>query len=168
MRPALAAGILLAATSAFAQPAPGAAGPRRAAARDEAFRMVDAYLVSTLQESLGLTDEQFVRMVPLVKRLQADRRAIVQRRITTLQELRRTLEAGGATEARVGDLLREVKAVEAEEPAVLRRNMEAIDAALTPLQQAKFRILSVEVEQKIRELMSRVRQDRRRPDGPLR
>ena len=36
--------------------------------------MVDAYIVSNLQESLGLTDEQFVRLLPLVKRLQSERR----------------------------------------------------------------------------------------------
>lgn len=41
---------------AGAQPTPS--GPRRGgAARDDAFRMVDAYIVSNLQESLGLTDE---------------------------------------------------------------------------------------------------------------
>ena len=32
--------------------------------------MVDAYIVSNLQESVGLTDEQFVKVLPLVKRLQ--------------------------------------------------------------------------------------------------
>ena len=45
--------------SAGAQPS-GGHGPRRGGARDEAFRMIDAYIVSNLQESLGLSDEQFV------------------------------------------------------------------------------------------------------------
>src|SRR5207244_9000710 len=48
--------------------------------REEAFRMIDAYFVSNLQESLGLTDEQFVRLLPMVKRLQTDRRQYAQRR----------------------------------------------------------------------------------------
>ena len=32
--------------------------------------MVDAYVVSNLQESLGLSDEQFAKAIPLVKKLQ--------------------------------------------------------------------------------------------------
>ncbi|HUG53125.1 MAG TPA: hypothetical protein VMR21_05970 [Vicinamibacteria bacterium] len=150
---------------------PGARGKRRPA-REEAFRMVDAYIVSNLQESLGLTDEQFVTLLPLVKRLQADRRAFVQRRQRSLLELRRLLGSGAATESQVAERLRQLKAVEAEEPAVLRRDRDAIDAVLTPVQQAKFRVLELEVERRIRAAMSKIRGQRRgprrapRPDGP--
>jgi hypothetical protein len=119
--------------------------------------MIDAYLVSNLQESLGLTDEQFVRVLPMIKRLQTDRRQYAQRRQRALQELRRALQSGGATEGRVEELLREVKAVETEGPAALRRDLEAIDAVLSPVQQAKYRILELEVERKIREIMSQMR-----------
>jgi hypothetical protein len=41
--------------------------------------MVDAYLVSNLQESLGLTDEQFAKAIPLVKKVQAERREYLHR-----------------------------------------------------------------------------------------
>lgn len=125
--------------------------------RDEAFKMIDAYIVSNLQESLGLTDEQFVKLLPLVKRLQTDRRSWVHRRHQTLRQLRRLLRSGSATEAQVTDLLRELKAIEAEEPARTHQNVQAIDAVLNPIQQAKFRVLEVEVEQKIRQLMSDLR-----------
>src|SRR5262245_61089435 len=84
--------------------APGQAGRR---AREEAYRIVDAYVVSNLQESLGLSDEQFVQLLPLVKKLQTERRAFAQRRVQAMQELRRSLASGVATEARVGELLRE-------------------------------------------------------------
>ena len=87
-------------------------------------------------------------------------------------ELRRLLASGGATEAGVTELLRQVKAAEAEEPAVLRKDRDAIDAALSPVQQAKFRVFEAEVERKIREL---IRAQRRggasrpgaRPSPPL-
>jgi Spy/CpxP family protein refolding chaperone len=146
-------------------------GPDRP--RDEAFKMIDAYIVSNLQESLGLTDDQFVKLLPLVKRLQTDRRAVLQRRQQALVELRRVLASGDATEARVKELLAQVKAAEAEEPGVLRKDRDAIDGALSPLQQAKFRVLEVEVEHKIRELMTQIRTQRRnqgqtRPAGPRR
>ena len=139
--------------------------------RDEAFKMIDAYIVSNLQESLELTDDQFVKVLPLVKRLQTDRRAAIQRRQQALMELRRLMASGDATEARVTELLGEVKAAERDEPGLLRKDRDAIDAVLSPVQQAKFRVLEVEVEHKIRELMTQIRTQRRkegqaRPPAP--
>ena len=145
--------------SAFGQETARPEGPGRA--RDEAFKMVDAYVVSNLQESLGLTDEQFARLLPLVMKLHNDRRDLVHRRLQSLRELRRLLASGAATEAQVDERLREIKRLENEEPAMLRRDRDAVDAALTPLQQAKFRVLESEVEQKIRGLRNRMQMDRR-------
>jgi hypothetical protein len=137
------------------------AGGQRQRPREEAFRMIEAYLVSNLQEGLGLSDEQFTRVLPLVKRLQRDRREAGQRRMRAMQELNRVMQAGGATEARVADLLREVKAAEVEGPATVRRDMDAIDALLSPVQQAKYRLLEVEVERKLRGLMTEMRSQNR-------
>jgi Spy/CpxP family protein refolding chaperone len=124
-------------------------------ARAEAFRMVDAYVMSNLQESLGLTDEQFAKAVPLVKKLQTERREYLMERTRKVREMRRLLRQGGASEAQVAALLREVKALDAEGPAATRRNLDALDAVLTPIQQAKFRVLELEVELRMRELVRR-------------
>jgi Spy/CpxP family protein refolding chaperone len=131
--------------------------------RGEAFKMVDAYIVSNLQESVGLSDEQFARILPLVKRLQNDRRELAQRRGRALAEMRRVLESGTATEARVLDLLKDVKAVESTQHETIRHDMDAIDQVLTPIQQAKFRLLEGEVERKIRSLMEGLREGNRAP-----
>jgi len=139
---------------------PSGAPPRP---RDEAFRMIDAYFVSNLQESLGLSDEQFVRILPMVKRLQNDRRQMAQRRQRALFEMKKLLQSGRATEGRLEELLRELKAVESEQPPVVRRDLDAIDGVLTPVQQAKYRILELEVERKIRELMTQMRGQARAP-----
>ena len=157
----LAVVVTLSASPLFAQPRPR---PQR----DEAFKMIDAYVVSNMQESLQLTDEQFTRMLPLVRRLQGDRRAFAQRRMQALGELRRLLGGGSATEARVAELLKEIKSAESDEVNTLPKHREAIDAVLSPVQQAKFRIMELEVEHKIRELMSQLRADRRarRPGAP--
>jgi hypothetical protein len=148
------AALLLAAQAQAGGPAP--ARPAKAPG-DEAFRMVDAYVLSNLQESLGLTDEQYTRLLPLVKRFHNDRRDYAQRRRRAFVELRKRLEAGGGTEEEVAHALRELKAVEAEEPPALRRDLDAIDATLSPLQQAKYRVLEAEVERKIRELVRQIR-----------
>jgi hypothetical protein len=133
--------------------------------------MVDAYIISNLQESLGLTDEQFVKLLPLVKRLQSDRRDAASRRALAMRQMRRLLGSGRASEAQVLELLSQVKAMESEEPAKLRRDIEAIDAVLTPLQQAKFRVLEMEVEFRIREIMGQIHRQGRpegRPRPPVR
>ncbi len=130
--------------------------------RDETFRLMDAYLISNLQESLGLTDEQFARAMPLVKKLQTDRRDFARRRMQGLRLLRKTLVSGAATEAGVADLLREVKSVSSEERAATLRNAEALDAVLTPLQQAKYRVFEAEVDIRLRHLLARS-QDKDKP-----
>jgi Spy/CpxP family protein refolding chaperone len=148
------AAVLMLAVSASAAPQEGEPARRRPPThdRDEAVRMVDAYIAGKLKESLGLTDQQVEKVLPLVTQLHRERRESVHRRIQSLRELRRLLASGTATEAEVDRKLLELKRLENEEPLRLRRNREAVDAAFTPLQQAKFRVLEAEVEQKIRSL----------------
>lgn len=131
--------------------------------RDEGARMIEAYIVSNLQESLALTDEQFVKVLPLVKKLQSERRHYAQDRMRLIRQMRRTLESGSASEGQVTEFLKELKALDADGPARNRKNLEAVDAVLTPLQQAKLRILEMEVERKLRELLAEIR--RRRAPG---
>ncbi len=157
---------LLAAASPQPPPPEAPRGERRPGA--EAGKMVDAYLVSNLQESLGLSDEQFVKLLPLVKHLQTERRELAQRRNKAVRELRRLLNSGTATEPQITEILQELKAVEGEGPLQLQRSRGAIDAVLTPLQQAKFRVLEVEIEQKIRDLMNQIRRQAQPPDRPPR
>jgi hypothetical protein len=45
-------------------------------------------------------------------------------------------------------------------PAKVRRRLEELDAALTPIQQAKYRVLEFEVEQRMRQLVARARHPR--------
>jgi Spy/CpxP family protein refolding chaperone len=165
--------LLVVLVTVLAAPAQAPEPPERPAADrperspgEEAAKMVDAYVVSNLQESLGLSDEQFVKLLPLVKRLQSDRREYMLARRRSLRELRRLLESGTATETQVAERLREVKRFETEGPAKLQKTNESIDTALTPLQQAKFRVLEADIERKIRDILGQVRrQGRPAPRG---
>ena len=143
---------LMARAAAAQEDAPAARNPR-----EEAFRMVEAYVVSNMQESLGLRDEQFAKAIPLVKKLQRDRRDYLLERGRLMREMRRLLRQGGAVEPQVTELLKQAKALEAEGPERTRRDLEALDALFTPVQQAKYRVLESEVEQRTRELMNRAR-----------
>lgn len=119
--------------------------------------MVDAYVVSNLQDSLELSDEQFAKAIPLVKKLQRDRRDFLIERGRLTREMRRLLRQGGSVEPQVLELLQQAKRVEAEGPERIARSLEALDALLSPIQQAKYRVLEGEVEQRVRELANRAR-----------
>ena len=139
---------------------------------DEAFKMVDAYVIANIQEGVDLTDEQFVKLLPLIKRQQTGRREFAQRRQRALRELNQSVRAGDSEPAVVVALDR-LKRVEAEALDARSQGYAAIDAELDPIQQAKLRIFEFEVERRIRDLMRRVRggqeprqsQDRPRQPG---
>ena len=132
--------------------------------RDETFRLVDAYFISNIQESLGLTNEQFARILPLVKKVQSDRRDFARRRMHALRQLRKTLSSGSATEASVTELLKDLKAASADERAGTLTNLDALDAELTPLQQAKYRVFEAEVDLRLRHLLARSQDRGKRPN----
>lgn len=142
-------------------------------ARDELIKVVDAYVLSNLQENLTLTDEQFVKLLPLVKKWQGSRRAFQQRRMASLNEMRRLFESGTATEPRLAELLRELRQGEDEELAAVRKDLDGIDAQLSVVQRAKLRLFEQRVQQRLREILERQRQQagpgmrpRRAPDQP--
>lgn len=148
------------AESPQAQPTPEAQSTEqsRREARHEALRVVDAYVMSNLQPSLGLTDAEYVKVLPLVQKLQASRREYLIGRMRLIRQLRRQLRSGASGETEVQKTLEELKRVETAGFDKTRADAADLDRILSPLQQAKFRVLELEVEQRLRELMSRARQ----------
>lgn len=140
-------------------------GPQRRP-REEIFRMVDTYVAEHLQERLALSDEQLNRVLPLVRKLNADRRRFAERRMRSIVQMRRMLKDGTANDARIAEVLQQLKAAEMEEPVAVRAGHDAVDAVLTPMQQAQFRILEAEIEHRMRQVMARVRGQRSGPGGP--
>ncbi len=98
--------------------------------RDEAFKMVDAYIVSNLQESLGSdATSSSSSCCRCVKRLQNDRRdAGPAPRGARWREMRRAARVGHRHRGARRRAVEEVKAVEAEERPRSGSDMDAIDA----------------------------------------
>ena len=134
--------------------------------RDEAFRMVDAYVIANIQESLGLDEEQYARVIPLVTMLQKARREYFRERGQALRQMKQLLSSGAATESRLGEAVASQKALEVEGPARIRERMDELDAVLSPVQQAKYRVFEVEVERRLRDLMRRGRRERTQQSPP--
>jgi Spy/CpxP family protein refolding chaperone len=152
----------LAVPTARAWGSPGVASPRQAQ-KDEAFRMVDAYIVANIQESLGLDDDTYAKLIPVVTKLQKVRREFWEERARMQRRMRHLLQSGTATEAQVEELLKSMKALEVEGPERVRQQMDELDALLTPLQQAKYRVFEADVEHRLRELLRQGRRERRQP-----
>jgi Spy/CpxP family protein refolding chaperone len=138
---------------------------RKEERRQEAFRMVDAYVIANIQESLGLDEDTYAKVVPVVNSLQKARREYFRDRAQSLHGMRRLLRSGTATEAQVRQQLEALKTLEAEGPERIREQMDALDALLTPLQQAKYRVFEVEVERRLRVLMRQGRRERTAEPG---
>jgi glutaredoxin 2 len=151
------AGVAMVAAGSVAPAQEGRGPAGRRAEREELFKMIDAYVVSNLQESLGITDAQFARLLPAVKRLQTARRDYVEKRRETLFEMRHLLASGAGTEPQIAELMKRLRSLEAEAPAAIQKDLDAVDAQLTPVQQAKFRLMELRVEQRLRELVRRGR-----------
>src|SRR5688572_10695607 len=84
------AGVLASAIGVAAQEPmapPPQRGPEMTPA--EIQKVFDGYLLIQAQESLGLTDQQFVQFVPRLKTLQDTRRRHQQERVRLLNELQR-------------------------------------------------------------------------------
>jgi hypothetical protein len=165
------AALVLLAGAAASQDNPSE-GQRRGRPREEIFRMVDDYVATNLQETLGLSEDQLARALPLVRRLHADRRRFAERKIRVLHQMKRMVRSGSISDARAAEILQALKAAEAEEAAAIRAGQDALDAVLAPAQQVKYRILEAQIENRLRDLMARLRAQRgdgprpRRDDGP--
>jgi hypothetical protein len=146
--------------TAMAWGAPGGASPRQEQ-KDEAFRMVDAYIVANIQESLGLDEDTYAKTIPVVTKLQKVRRDFWEERKSMQRSMRRLLQSGTASEAQVRELLQSMKRLEVEGPERVREQMDELDALLTPLQQAKYRVFEADVEHRLRELLRKARWDQR-------
>jgi ABC-type transporter Mla subunit MlaD len=134
--------------------------------RDEAFRMVDAYVIANIQESLDLDDDQYARIIPLVNKLQKARREYHRERGRTLRQMRQLLKSGAATESQLEEAVASLKTLEVEGPARIRERVDELDSILSPVQQAKYRVFEMDVERRLRDLMRRGRRERTQEGRP--
>jgi hypothetical protein len=169
--------IAVAATSA-AQPSIGKPQGGRTADMSPAQvnQLFDAMLVMQAQDALSLNEQQYAQFVTRLKVLQDTRRRSQQERVRLINELQRMTNprAAGANtpEADIKLRLSALQELEGRSAAELRKAYNAVDEVLSPLQQARFRVLEENIERRKLQLVGRARQNnpertppQRRPPG---
>lgn len=152
----LVAGVAAATTTSQRQ---GAERPNR----EELQGMMEAYVLSKLQDALELTDEQFGRMVVAQKKLSDVRREHRRRRGEALRDLREILRRPDTSEDEIQPILDELEELRADFQEEEKARYRDIDAILDIRQRARYRILEVELQRRLQQLIRRVR-NREPPD----
>ena len=159
----IACGVVLMATLAAAQP-PGrnAQRPTDQMSPPQVHQLFDAMLVMQAQNALALDEETHGTFVTRLKALQDTRRRSQQERVKLIGELQRLTNLRGGTPPPDDELksrLATLQELESRAAADLRRAYGAIDELLTPLQQARFRVLEEQIERRKLQLVGRARQN---------
>ena len=153
------------------QGAPPVPPPTDAMSPAQLHQLFDAMLVMQAQNSLALNEQQYGQFLTRLRVLQETRRRHQQERgrlINELQRLTNPRNQEAAPEAEIKTRMATLQELEARSAAELRRAYQGIDEVLTPLQQARFRVLEEQIERRKLELVARARlnNQQNRPANP--
>ena len=135
--------------------------------RGDVEGMIDAYVISKLQDSLDLSDEQFAEMVVAQKHLQTIRHEYRRERSGLLREMRQVLRRDDVSDEELKSLLENLDKV----ALAFRKNEKLrygeIDDILNVRQRLRYRVLESELHRRLEEMMRQTRRNvserRRRP-----
>ena len=155
---ALAASLVLSASSVAAQPAVqgerGRAGSPGARAQME--RRVEARINDIIRTRLGLSDEQHDQLRAVSKRLESERRNLRREEISTRGELRRhLLAAEPANETRIAELLDQLPRLERRRIDMMEQEQRELARFLAPSQRARYFALQDELRRSLQESQRR-------------
>jgi hypothetical protein len=138
----------------------------------ELQELMDAMVVMRAERELQLSDDQFPQFLTRLKGLQAIRRRAENQRNRALMELRRLVQAanadgvgagspgspGSPDDGQIRDRLKALDDAEAQALAEIRQARATLEQVLNIRQQARFRLLEVQIERRKLELFARSRQ----------
>ena len=134
----------------------------------EVQELLDAYVISKMQDALQLDDEQFGKMVVAQKNRQQHRRDYQRNKSTILRELQPLVRGSESPEDEVAARLERLEALETEFEATSKEDYRKIDEILTVHQRARYRLLEVMLERRMQELLQEVRGRQQRNPDPRR
>jgi hypothetical protein len=131
---------------------------------EELEGMMEAYVLSKLQDSLGLSDEQFGRMVVAQKKLSDMRRAYRRERGDILRQMRKALDREQAGADELSPLLARLDELQQGFLEQEKARYRDIDGILDVRQRARYRILEAEIGRRLQQLIRDAR-DPAKPRG---
>lgn len=161
-----AAFIWIAATALHAQgppgPSPNLRQPNRAQANMDpeperpVAEIIEGLYISRFQEDIGVSDEQFTRILPMLRQNLRERREFGERRTRALARLRQMIQSN-AEEDELKRQLREVDRSESDAATLQQSFVAKVDPILTTAQQARLRVFQMMIDQRVRRMIDRVR-----------
>jgi hypothetical protein len=113
-------------------------------------------LAEVVKTQVGLSDEQFRRLMAANRKYEQRRRELNQEERLARIELRReVLAEGSADEARVGELLDRVLKVQRERVAVLEDEQKELAGFMSAVQRAKYMAVQDQIRRRIQEMRRR-------------
>lgn len=116
---------------------------------DTVERDVRAAFARRVQQVIGASDEQMRRLVPINRRFEDRRRALLLDERRVRGELRRELRAATPEEAKVGQLLDRLFASQRRRLELVEQEQRELAAVLTPSQRARYLVLQQEVRRRV-------------------
>ena len=126
--------------------------------------MVEGFYISRLQEELELSDSQFSRILKPVRESLKSRTRLSRERSLAVREVRKALR-GKATEETIMKHIQAIDTANLKLRNVQQQLLKRIDPELTPNQRAHLRIIQMNLEQRIRNMIDRSRNRARSPIG---
>jgi hypothetical protein len=136
--------------------------PRGNRARSTAIEdVVQGLYISQFQEQVQVSDEQFVKILPLLRKGIETMRDNANRRLRATNRLKQLLQ-NGASDDDLNAQIRELDEAERLTKVNQESFIKFIDPFLNTEQKAKFRVFQSTFDQRLRELVLRARQPNQR------
>lgn len=118
---------------------------------------VEGFFVNRIQRELRLSDEQFARVLPLLRRSLQRRSELAQRQVRVRNRLRQVLQQEGASNAQMAALRTDLDETDTALREVQEEFFTDIDPHLTEAQRANLRIVLPNLENRLRNMIERSR-----------
>ena len=118
------------------------------------------FYISQFQQQTEVSTETFAMILPFLQQFVQDRFEISQRRTRALNQLRRAVQGGGS-EDELKRAIRDFDAADADFQSNQEKFLSNVDPLLDARQQAKLRIFQVIADNRMRQLLTNLRNPNR-------
>jgi Spy/CpxP family protein refolding chaperone len=133
---------------------------------EDLAQTVQLFYVDGLRKQLNLSDEQTLKLIPLVQKAEESRRAMHREKRQTMERLRALAEDEKASEAEIEKGLRDFFSIEDQFRLQEKKNQDEIAALLTPRQRVQFIIYTMQFRERIEGKIRELREQRRLGPSP--